>query len=219
MLYLFAGSDTTAKVKNYEAFLKKNSLGAEVFFISHNDFDRTQMESLYSGSGLFGGRSVVTYSQVLEREDVRNFVLEKLKNLEQSSNTFIFLEGKLAKPVLDAFKKATGEAAQINVFELAKERAEKYNTFILANDFGFKDKLNLWIHYRQAVGKGVSLEEISGVLFWKVKDMLLKQSFGKYEKSELENFAKKIAFILPEARRDGKDAEAAFEQFLIEALG
>ena len=56
----------------------------------------------------------------------------------ESGNDFVFLEGKLNKPVLDAFKKAR---AEINVFELPKEKIEKFNNFLLANAFGDKDKL------------------------------------------------------------------------------
>jgi hypothetical protein len=218
MLYLFAGADATAKLKGYESFVKKVGAGTEVLFISNNDFDKMQAESLYSGSGLFGGKSLVTFSQVLEREEARDFLLNKLKQMELSSNTFIFLEGKLNKPVIDAFKKTVAEGSQVNIFEPAKERGEKFNNFVLANAFGERNKLNLWIHYREALAHGASLEELTGILFWKVKDMLLKKSLGKYKKNELENFAKKISFLVPEARKEGRDAEAALEQFLLEAL-
>ena len=64
----------------------------------------------------------------------------------------------------------------------------------------------------------MALEELAGVLFWKTKDMILKKDFRKYTSSELENFAGKLSYLLPEARKDGKDAESVFEQFLLDAF-
>ncbi len=99
-----------------------------------------------------------------------------------------------------------------------KEKKERFNSFLLANALGQKDKLNLWIYFRQAMDKDVALEELAGVLFWKAKDMLLKKNHGKFKEGELKTFAAKISFLLPEARRNGKDDESAFEQFLLEAF-
>ena len=76
----------------------------------------------------------------------------------------------------------------------------------------------MWIYFRQAVDKGVVLEEIIGVLFWKIKDMILKKNFNKFTEEQLKTFASKIAYLLPEARKKGLDAEAAFEQFLLEVF-
>ena len=99
-----------------------------------------------------------------------------------------------------------------------KEKKEKFNNFLLANAFGARDKKGLWIYFRQAMDVGVGMEELIGVLFWKVKDMLIKKNFGKFKEPELKNFAAKISYVLPEARKNGLDAEAAFEQFLLEAF-
>ena len=121
----------------------------------------------------------------------------------------------MKKPVLDAFKKSR---AELKIFELSKEKKEKFDNFLLANAFGNRDKLNLWIYFRQAVDLGVGMEELIGVLFWKGKDMILKKNFAKFKPEELENFVSKISYLLPEARKEGIDAEAAFERFLLEAL-
>ena len=72
--------------------------------------------------------------------------------------------------------------------------------------------------FRQAVDLGVGLEELTGVLFWKAKDMLLKNNFRKLSEKELKNLTSKISYLLPEARQKGIDAEIAFEQFLLEVF-
>ncbi|MCE9548823.1 YceG family protein [Candidatus Nomurabacteria bacterium] len=215
MIYLFSGDDVKNKHNAYIKFIKSIPKATETFFISRNEFNKMQVESLYSGSGLFFAKSAVIFSNVLEREELREFILEKLELMGESQNDFIFLEGKLGKPVIDAFKKAR---AEINIFELPKAKLEKFDNFLLANAFGQKDRLNLWIYFRMAVDRGVVMEELVGVLGWKAKDMILKKNFGKFSENELKNFVAKLSYLLPEARAKGEDAEAAFEQFLLEAF-
>ena len=215
MIYLFAGDDAKNKLKAYEKFIKSIPDDTETFFINRNDFNKGEFERFYSSNGLFFSKCAVFYENIFEREEVRDFVLGKLNKIAQQENTFTFLESKLNKPVLDAFKKVR---AELNVFELPKEKKEKFNNFLLANAFGNKDKLNLWIYFRQAVDKGVVMEELVGVLFWKIKDMVLKKNFSKFSESELKNYASKISYLLPEARKEGLDAESAFEQFLLESF-
>src|ERR1035437_135824 len=215
MLYIFAGDDVRNKLKAYENFSKSLPKDTETFFVSRNDFNKNEMERFYSGTGLFFSQCAVFYENIFEREEVRDFVLPKLDEMGESSNSFVFLEGKLNKSILDSFKKAR---AELNIFELPKEKKEKFDNFLLANAFGDRDKLNLWIYFRQAMDLGVGMEEIIGVLFWKIKDMILKKNFRKFTEAELQNFASRISYILPETRKKGLDAESAFEQFLLEAF-
>ena len=97
-------------------------------------------------------------------------------------------------------------------------KKELFDNFLLANAFGQKDKLNLWVYFRMAVDRGVVMEELVGVLFWKAKDMILKKNFGKFSEPELKNFVAKLSYLLPEARKRGLDDEAVFEKFILEAF-
>src|SRR3989339_470988 len=215
MLYLFSGDDAKNKIINYEKFIKSLPKDVEVFRVNRNDFDQVQIESFYSGSSLFSTKSAVVFSGILEYEETREFILEKLELMGKSGNTFVFLEGRLNKPILDTFRKAR---AELNVFELPKEKKEKFDNFLVANAFANKDKLNTWVYFRQAVDVGVVMEELIGVLFWKIKDMLLKKNFSKFSEEQLKIFVSRISYLLPEARKAGRDAEAAFEQFLLEVF-
>jgi hypothetical protein len=218
MLYLFTGDDAKNKIIAYEKFIKSIPKGTETFFVNRNNFDRVQVESLYSGSGLFFAKSASIFSNIFEYEETRDFVLEKLELMGASDSFFVFLEGKLNKPILDAFKKAGPGRSEVNVFELPKEKKEKFDNFLVANAFRQKDKLNLWIYFRQAMDRGVVMEEIIGVLYWKKKQMIIKKDWENFSESELANSASRLSYLLPEARKEGRDAEAAFEQFLLEAF-
>lgn len=215
MVFLFAGDDIERKISAYENFLNEIPKGTEIFSFNKSDFDAMQVESLYSGSGLFFSEHVVVFSNVFESKDAKEFLLEKLQILGESSNKFIFLEGKLTKKEQDAFKKAR---AEVNYFELPKHKKEKFNNFLLANDLGAGNKFLLWLHFRQAMERGVSLEELVGVLFWKAKDMLLKRDFKKVSEKTLKNIAQRLAYLLPEARAKRVDDEAEVERFLLEAF-
>lgn len=219
MIYLFAGDDTKTKRLNYEKFLKslpaQAGLSAETVFINRNNFNKVQIESLYSGASLFSPKYNVVFEGILEYEDNRDFILEKLNLMTDSVSDFIFLEGKLLKPTLDAFKKSR---AKLNIFELPKEKKEKFDNFLVANAFSNKDKLNMWVYFRQSMDRGVGMEEIIGVLFWKIKDMILKRDFRKFTEADLKNSASRLSYLLPQARKEGRDAEASFEQFLLEVF-
>ena len=215
MIYLFAGDDAKTKREVYEKFIKSLPKNTETFFINKNNFDMAQTESFYSGSGLFFAKCIVFFENIFEREENLDFILGKLELINKSQNDFIFFEGKLSKIVLDAFKKVR---AELNIFELSKEKKEKYNNFLLADAFADRDKLKLWVYFRQAMDKGVRMEELVGILFWKAKDMILKKNFYKFSEAELKNFTAKVSYLLPQARKTGLDDESVFEQFLLEAF-
>ena len=215
MIYLFAGDYTDKKIPAYENFLGAIGDGTEIFSFNKNDFDYTQIESLYSGAGLFFTKCAVIFINIFENKEAKEFLLKNLTSLAESPNDFIFLEGKLLKTEQDAFKSAR---AEINYFELPKEKKEKYDNFLVANAFGAKDKFYMWYHFRRAMDLGVGMEEIIGVLFWKVKDMILRGDFRHFKKEFLQDFAGRLSYLLPEARKRGEDDEAVFEQFLLEAF-
>lgn len=215
MIYLFSGDDAKNKLSNYEKFIKSIPNDTEVFFINRNEFDPIQIESFYSGASLFSALSTVVFQNIFEYEETRDFILDKLQLMGESTNSFIFLESKLNKPILDAFKKAR---AEMNNFELPKEKKEKFDNFLVANAFEKKDKLNMWIYFRQAMDKGVGMEEIIGVLFWKIKDMILRKNFSKFSEIELKSSVSRLSYLLPQARKEGLDAESTFEQFLLEVF-
>ena len=221
MLYLFSGDDTKNRLSNYEKFLKSAGKGQEIFFISRNDFNPVQIESFYSGAGLFFSKCIVVFSNIFENEETRDFVLEKLELMGQSDSFFVFLEGKLNKGILDIFKKVLSKQparGELNIFELSKEKKDKFDNFLVANAFERKDKLNMWIYFRQAMDRGIGMEKIIGVLFWKIKDMLIKGDFRKFSEVELKDSASRLSYLLPQVRKDGLDAESAFEQFLLEVF-
>ncbi len=214
MIYLFTGDDTINRNKAFEKSLK-DFKDLPLLKINKNNFSFLEIESLYSDANLFDPKSVIVFSYLLEDKNINEFVLERLEFFENSKNVFIFVENKLLKSVIDQFKK---QKANISIFELKKIQKEVFNNFLLANALGDRNKVNLWLYYREAISKGVALEELVGVLFWKVKDMILNKNFSKFKENELVLIAHNLSILLPKARKEGKEAEITFEKFLLEIL-
>ena len=215
MIYLFAGEEREKKLEAYKKFLDSLPSGAEIYRFEKDTWDSEQVQSLGSGHGLFWAKSAVIFSGVLEDEQIKSFILEKLSLFSESGNDFIFLEGKLLKAILDEFEKAR---AEINLYEKSKAPTRKFNSFTLANSLEARNKKDLWLRFREAMKENIPLEELSGILFWKAKDMLLKKNYRKYSEKELENLAVGISYLLPEARANGDDSEIALEKFILEAV-
>jgi hypothetical protein len=215
MIYLFAGEDAKKKMSSVELCIESLSKDTEIFTFSKNDFEPSVIENFYSGQGLFFKKCIILVRGALEKEENEKFILDNLEAMSVSQNFFIFLEGKLKKATVDAFRKAK---AEVSIFDLTSAEKEKFNSFLLANAFGLKSKLELWIYFRQAIEKGVSLEELVGVLQWKAKDMILKKNFSLFSEKDLRRISMHLAYILPEARGSARDDEAHLERFLLEAF-
>ena len=100
MIYLFGGDDAKTKRGAYEKFIKSIPQSTDIFYINRNEFNPIQLESFYSGSSLFSALSAVVFQNILDHEETRDFILEKLELMGKSTNSFIFLESKLNKFII-----------------------------------------------------------------------------------------------------------------------
>ena len=144
MIYLFSGPGE----KRQPAYLKllgNLPKGTEIFRVEKSNWNPLEMERFYTSSGLFFDKIAVILSEVLENPEAKNFIIEKLSEIGESKNSFIFLESKLPKAIIDAFKSAR---AQIEVFE-REEPEEKYDNFLLAGALGKKDSAGSTVHSSQ----------------------------------------------------------------------
>ena len=132
MIHLFTGDDAKNKRIVYEKFVKSIPKSTETLFINRNNFNETQIESLYSGAGLFFSLSAVIFEGVLEREETRDFILEKLALMGESKNTFVFLKVNCLS-LSWIFLKNRAKRLQINIFELPK-RKKKKNMIIFSGE-------------------------------------------------------------------------------------
>ncbi len=236
MLYLIHGSDRPkilAKASELVENLKKRKPDASVFTMTDDDTSLSQLEELVSSQGLFENKYVVLLKNLFSRKDNVDALLELLPRVGSSENVFIFVEGILSKPVLKIFKEC---AEQIQEYSTDKKECKPaFNIFSLADALGARDRKTLWVMYQKAVRSEASPEELSGILFWQIKNLMLaRQSasaraaglnpfvFGKakrfgrnFSQDELTKIASKLITLYHDAHRGLADFETGLERFVL----
>lgn len=209
MIYILTGNDT--KKKN--AYLKKLSNGDQSIFASEINVTKDSLFEQAKSLSLFGGYPTVIIENIIKDGDI-TFSQEDISILKDSETIFIFIEEKLLATELKKFKKyAIIEDFSIQVIK----QASKINIFGIADAFSNRDKIGTWILYREAVSQGISPEEISGIIFWKIKTMfLIGAKF--FSTDELKIRSSELVSIYHMAHRGECDFVIGLEQFILSSL-
>ncbi len=207
MIYILSGND----IKKKNVYLKKLYKDNLPIFISQADISKEMLFDQAGSASLFGGISIFVFEDALKEIDLKE---NDISILNDSANLFIFLEEKLLAGDLKKYKKH----ANIENFSiLATKQNPKINVFNIAEAFSKKDKVNTWILYREAISFGVSPEEVSGILFWKIKTMLLSGT-RIFTSEELKKRSSELVSLYHEAHRGEVDFTIGLEQFILNSL-
>lgn len=238
MIYLLHGTDTTKLRKKSRELLDNmfaKKPNASFVRIDTENFEESRIEEFVGSQGLFENKYIIVFDNLFADKDIAEILLKNIKEISESQNIFIFLEGKFNKAELSKFEKY---AEKIQKFELGGEasKLEKFNMFSLTDALGRRDRKQLWVLYQKAKLNNISDEEIHGILFWQVKTMLLAGSASSAESAGLKEFVfrkstgflknytekevKKLAFSLTalyhDTRRGIHEIDNALERFILE---
>lgn len=234
MLYLFHGTDT--KKTHDKAFGLAQSLlskkpDASLFTLGKDEWSKERLAELLQSRGLFMGNYIVFI-------DSRSFVAEDfeiatlfLGEMKESPHVFIVLSLKLDKKILGEFEKQAHKVVEHSIVAEEEKR-----DFRMTDSLGSRDKKSLWVLYQEALRIGKEPEEIHGLLFWQVKNMLLalnsktaeeagmkpypftkaKQSLKYYSPEELHNLSFCLVDAYHTARLGRGDLETALERVILE---
>ncbi len=209
MIYILSGTDTKKK-KTYIASLAKNR---EVSTFSSGDVSKERMLEYATTASLFSQSPLVIIENVLNQNQIA-FVSSDLALLAESQTIFIFVEDKLLVADEKKYKKyATTERFE----EKAVKQIPKLSPFAIADTFGRKDKIGTWVLYREAVESGMSPEPISGMIFWKIKTMILSNS-RTFSVSALKKYSSDLVSLYHKAHRGECDFTIGLEQFILSSL-
>jgi hypothetical protein len=232
--FLYGDPNKTFKksAQTTEVLLNKKP-DAALFKLNSDNFSIFKLEELIGGQGLFSNKYIVNCSRLLESSEIAEIVFQKIKDIKESENIFIWVEENIKSSEL---KKIEKYCDKIQSFDIAKKiESKKMNIFDLANAFAMKDKKNAWILYQKAL-KEFSPEEIYGTLWWQIKTMLIAsktktaaeadmkdfpyQKAKTYAKnftdSELDNLAKKIISLYHKSRLESEDLTINLERLILE---
>lgn len=208
MIYILAGNDT--KKKN--TYINKLSKGVIPSVLDVKDLTREALLSLASSVSLFSDQIIIR-TDGLMKSDI-SLDKDELEILSQSRTVFIFTEDKLLSTALSKYKKF----ATIENFILPEEKPKpKINTFDIALYFGKKEKLKTWILYKDAISSGVSPEEISGILFWKIKSLLTLKT-KVFSDNDLKKMASRLVSLYHDSHLGKTDFNIGLEQFILSSL-
>jgi DNA polymerase III delta subunit len=126
----------------------------------------------------------------------------------------VFVEEKLLVGEVKKYKKY----AVIEDFSIESvKQVSKTNVFGIAEAFSRKDKIGTWVLYRDAISKGVAPEEISGIIFWKIKTMLLNGA-RVFSVPELKKVSSELVSLYHKAHMGECDFVIGLEQFILSTL-
>jgi hypothetical protein len=188
--------------------------------------------------GLFAPTLCITLYDVLTNEEVKDFITSHIDLFKNSKNIFIFLEKKALKDTVTLFKKNSEDC--ISFEEKKMLSVPEVSPFILTDAFGARDKKNSWVILQKLLMLEKSAEEISGLLFWQVKSILLVKmsptstpanlgmnpfahkkilfNSKKFSIEELKSILKNLSLLLARSRKSGVDSTLSLEQFLLKSL-
>jgi len=209
MIYILVGGDT----KNKNIYIKELTKNSESFFVKEEKMDRALIMSYCYNVNLFNLSPSIIMENVLGADEI-NLKVDDLNFLKKSETIFIFKEDKLLKTLQDKYKKY----AEIKIFEDKKSFVkEKFNVFGITDAYIKRDKIGAWSLYNEAIREGVEPEAIAGVLFWKIKTMLLANPSQKI-KDELKRQSSEIITLYHNAHRGEIDLSIGLEQFILTSL-
>lgn len=192
MLYLIYGTDTHKTRKKLHELLdlvQKKRPNSEVFKMNTESFSEASLEEMTHSQGLFENKYIVILDNLFEKKDMKETVLEKVSQMSVSDNIFFMIETKVDSSSLKKIEKL---AEKTFVFDKREEK-ESTNIFSITNGLLEKNKKKLWISYIDFISQGVAPEEIHGIFFWQVKNMIIASRVDNVKDSGLSPFAYKNA--------------------------
>lgn len=209
MIYILLGND--AKKKN--AFLKKLYKDNLPIFAPGVDLSKELLFEKANSVSLFREKMIMVLDSPIKEGDL-NFSSDDLSILKESETTFVFLEEKLLAADLKKYKRF----AEIEDFSNQEIKiVSKVNVFGIADAYSNRDKIGAWILYRNAVSAGVAPEEISGIIFWKIKMMILNGN-KIFSSAELKSQSSLLVSLYHKAHRGEVDFVIGLEQFILSSL-
>jgi DNA polymerase III delta subunit len=209
MIYILPGND----IKKKNAYLKKLYKGNLPVFIPRESLSKEILLDYATSVSLFGESPIIILEGMIKEGNI-TLGTEDLLVLKESLTTFVFMEEKLLAPDVKKYKK-------YGVFEEfsrpTTKQMPKMNVFDIAEAFSRKDKIGTWILYRNAISKGIQPEEVSGIIFWKIKTMLLNGA-KFFSADELKKISSELVSLYHKAHRGECDFTIGLEQFILSTL-
>jgi len=186
MLYVAVGNDFDVRKKYIDDLVGKmqnKRPDAEVVILDNESFSEKQCTSYFNSIGLFDEKSIIKLLGICDTKEYKDFIFSNLSLLKDSENGFVLSENKLTPTEIKKI-----ERENISVFKCDITTKKSFdNLFSLGDLLLQKNKQKLLIEFYKHTDKGVSAEEIMGIMLWQVKSLVLSHTYTEKE-SGLKSF-------------------------------
>lgn len=216
MLYFYYGTDidkARAKAHDLIDSLRKKKPDASFFSVNSDNFNVNTLEEYIGGQGLFSNKYIIFLDRVCENKEMKDAFLDLIKPISESDNIFVLLEAKLDKATATKIEKKSEKFLKFDLLEKANKK--EFNAFGLADAFASRNKRDAWILYRQAIDGGEAPEALHGMIFWKLKTILLSGGNSVWKKEELIKSLEKLIDMYHLSRRGEGELENSMEMFIL----
>lgn len=231
MLSVFCGSDLiTVRNEAFALVAKAEADGVRSNKIEAGEYEPGQLRDALGAASLFGGSELYVIDTPSENEALLSEVKAVLSEMSASSNQFVIIEG----PLLAAAKKPYQKHAT-RFEEYTALKTERFNTFALTDALLQKDKKSLWVLFVEAKRRGVSDEEIIGILWWQLKMLWLakltttaseagvkdypyrktKSALAKFPNHDIERLSHSLLSVYHEGHAGQVDTALSLERWLL----
>lgn len=231
MYVVFYGSDRGEVRDAASTYIEANKTeDATLTIIEGVNFQSGLVADALGASSLFGGTEWFIFDTPSDNPDFIEALTDSLKELAESNNTFVILEGALLAPA----KKAYGKYAAV-ITEYTAEKTARFNAFALAEALAEKDKRKLWVLLQEAKLEGLRAEEIVGVLWWQLKALRLaaltktaaeagmkdfpynkaKRALNKFSSGEVDKLSQSLLELYHDAHAGLRDMDVALEEWVL----
>ena len=189
MIYFLHGADTqkvAKKCTKYCGQLSDKRPNSEVFKITTENWSAEQFDELLSSQGLFEKKYIVVLDFLFSQKEIKEKILEKLKEIQSAEHWFLILDGKVDAPTVKKLEKFSYKTQE---FGKAEAKKEPPIIFSITDKLLTRDKKRLWISYVDLTLQGIPAEEIHGVIFWAVKNMIVTSRVDSQKDSGLAPFS------------------------------
>ncbi len=219
MLYVFHGTDTHKSLEKARTLIKSlRAKKADAMYIEviADNWSPSIIEENVGGQGLFSSKYIIFLNRVTENCEAKESLADLIQIMNESTNIFILLESKLNADLKKAIEKNAEKVVENQDNIGIKEKKTEFNIFTLADAVGSRNNLKSWTLYREAVDGGLEVENIVGVLFWKIKTMISTKKFGStWSEKELHQLLTDFIKIYHDGHRGLIDPELGIERLML----
>ncbi len=239
MIYILTGTDQIKRQKEIEK-IRKAEGGESAFLLMTHLFEEGSLDvydELFSVRDLFGKKNFIRIKNWNNDEGLVSKIKEYSDFFLKEKNILVLETDSFTKTIEKKLQKL--EPTMVSVGDVSTKK-ESTALFALTDACLARDKKRAWTLFFDAKKRGVSPEEIHGLMWWQYKTLALvsktpkkewsslgispfvlkkiESSLIKYKKEDVTSIINEFFSLVYNARQHSRDSYNALELFILEKI-